>query len=151
MDLGSRIANLRQKRGLNQSELARRLGLKPQAVQAWENGGGIRPGKYEAIADALNVSLAELLLGDEYRPFSQSGRPDPDTLRDAMAFLDELDGIMGNPVALRPDPLRLAIAIEVVTEGGVVEGKSVIVRLADRLREGELRRGNESGAVAGVG
>ena len=152
MDLGARIAHLRTRAGLNQSELARALDLTPQAVQAWEKGGGIRPAKFEELAKALNISVAELLLGDAYRPTSQFQRPEPETLQDAMDFLDELDGILGRAVSPRPDPVRLAIAIEVIGEGEIVDGRSVVVRLADRLRDWEnKRRGNESGATARAG
>jgi len=152
MELGARIAALREKAGLNQSELGRRLGVTPQAVQTWEKGGGIRPAKFDPLAKALNVSLAELLLGERVAPPSQSQRPSPETLQDAMTFLDELDDILGILPSPRPDPHRLAIAIEVISEGSIVDGKSVVVRLADRLREWEKgRRGNESGAPARAG
>lgn len=94
MELGQRIAALRQRLGINQSELARRVStagkirppMSPQSVQAWEKGGGIRPDKFEAIAQALEVSLAELLLGDNFAP-SQPARLDAGTVVNATQAL----------------------------------------------------------------
>ena len=76
-----------------------------------------------------------------------AGRPDhigedapayrvtPEILRDAMTLLDELDAVLGRMPSARPSPERLAIACEVVSQGEVIEGKSVVVRLAERLRK----------------
>ena len=36
--IASNIAEARKRSGLNQSELARRLGIRPQSVQQWEKG-----------------------------------------------------------------------------------------------------------------
>lgn len=58
--ISERIAKGRQAAGLNQSELARRLGVKPQAVQKWEAGGAPRREREQDIAKELGVSLAWL-------------------------------------------------------------------------------------------
>lgn len=61
-ETGRRIAKAREDKGLNQSELARRLGVTPQSVQAWESGKNLpRYKKLTSIADVLGVSVAFLM------------------------------------------------------------------------------------------
>ncbi len=56
------ITQAREKQGLNQSELARKLGVTPQAVQAWESGRSVpRPKKLVEIARALHIPSHRLL------------------------------------------------------------------------------------------
>lgn len=62
--LGKRIAQKRELAGLNQSELARRLNITPQAVQKWEAEEATPRGKrLEDIAAALSTSIAYLVSG----------------------------------------------------------------------------------------
>ncbi|KTT33797.1 hypothetical protein SB18R_03145 [Pseudomonas oryzihabitans] len=62
--IGSRIAVAREARGLNQSELARQLGVTPQAVQKWEAGETEpRRKRVEEIASILGTSAEHLLIG----------------------------------------------------------------------------------------
>ena len=73
--LGSRIASLRQSKGLSQAELARRLHISPSAVGMYEQGR--REPSVEiliALSQELGVTLDYLL----------SGRPD--TVRDVVAL-----------------------------------------------------------------
>lgn len=59
---GSRIAESREKKGINQSELGRALGVSPQSVQAWESDKNVpRPQRLKAIAEALGVKVAYLM------------------------------------------------------------------------------------------
>lgn len=46
---------------MTQTDLARALGVKPQAVQKWESGGGPRRDRIKAIAEVLDISEEELL------------------------------------------------------------------------------------------
>lgn len=63
--LGQRIARKREQAGLNQSELARRLSVSPQAVQKWESEVSTPRGKrLDDIAAALNTSVAYLVTGE---------------------------------------------------------------------------------------
>ncbi|WMN19240.1 helix-turn-helix transcriptional regulator [Pseudomonas piscis] len=56
------IASGREKLGLNQSELARRLQVSPQAVQAWESGRAKpRVTKLQDIASALGIPSHQLV------------------------------------------------------------------------------------------
>ncbi len=63
--LGQRIARKREQAGLNQSELARRLSVSPQAVQKWESEVSTPRGKrLDDIAAALHTSVAYLVTGE---------------------------------------------------------------------------------------
>lgn len=56
------ITSARQRQGLNQSELARQIGVTPQSVQAWESGRSVpRPAKFQEIARALGIRSQALL------------------------------------------------------------------------------------------
>lgn len=61
--IGKRIARFREAAGLSQSELARRLSVKPQAVQKWEAGGSPRAQRFDEIAEHLGVTAAVLMGG----------------------------------------------------------------------------------------
>lgn len=59
--MGRRIAACREKSGLNQSDLARRLRIKVQSVQQWESGQTQpRTSRLRAIAEALGCSIHAL-------------------------------------------------------------------------------------------
>lgn len=61
-DIGKRITKAREAAGLNQSELARALGVKPQSVQAWESGRNVpRHKKIEAISAYLGIPIMDLI------------------------------------------------------------------------------------------
>lgn len=64
-ELGARIATARELKGLNQSDLARALGVASQAVWRWEQGR-VTPGaaRLVEIADVTGVTLDWLLRGD---------------------------------------------------------------------------------------
>lgn len=62
--LADRIAEAREAVGLNQSELARTLGVTPQAVQSWEADKSTPRGqRLEAIAKALSTTVDFLMTG----------------------------------------------------------------------------------------
>ena len=64
MSFSGRLAEARRRAGLSQSELARRIGLKPQSVQQWEQSGTTpRSHRIDKIASALGVSREWLLVG----------------------------------------------------------------------------------------
>ncbi|WP_187192262.1 XRE family transcriptional regulator [Cupriavidus metallidurans] len=61
-EIGRVIAEAREAKGLNQSELARAVGVTPQAVQKWENGTSTpRASKVKDIADALGLPPSKLM------------------------------------------------------------------------------------------
>ncbi len=65
--MADRIAAARQKKGWNQSELARALDVTPQTVQHWEKGGGIKQARLAEVAKVLGTSVDWLLFGDDPR------------------------------------------------------------------------------------
>lgn len=66
---GQLIALAREQLGINQSELARRLGVTPQTVQAWEaDKNSPRHKKLKEAGDVLGVSASWLLGEDGQNP-----------------------------------------------------------------------------------
>lgn len=62
---GITIKNLRERKGLTQTELADKLGVSSKAVSKWENAKGLPDiSLIEPIANALSVSVMELMTGD---------------------------------------------------------------------------------------
>lgn len=72
--IGVRIRECREKVDYSQSDLARALGIKPQAVQKWEAGQSApRNERLQQIADALSTSVRELIRGTELEGIAESG------------------------------------------------------------------------------
>ncbi|MBR8350301.1 helix-turn-helix domain-containing protein [Burkholderia cenocepacia] len=68
-----RLKELREKVGLNQSDLGRAIGVSPQAVQKWEAGLAVpRESKRKQIASALSTSVDELISGTELEIVAES-------------------------------------------------------------------------------
>lgn len=68
-DMPKRIAAARKLAGLNQSEVARRLGITPQAVQGWESGKSAPRGeRLLQLAKLLGVTPHYLMSGEGPRP-----------------------------------------------------------------------------------
>ena len=62
---GIKIKNLREKKGLTQTELADILGVSSKAVSKWETAKGLPDiSLIEPLANALSVSVMELMTGD---------------------------------------------------------------------------------------
>ena len=81
MTLGDRIRHARERVGLSQIELARRIGLSKNAMNSIEGGDADpRASRIVAIAQALGVSTDALLL-DKPAPASQKHTPPPQRSR----------------------------------------------------------------------
>lgn len=64
MGFAERLADARRVAGLSQSELARRIGVRPQSVQQWEqNGTTPRGHRMKDLAAVLGVTREWLLVG----------------------------------------------------------------------------------------
>lgn len=62
---GTTIKKLREKKGLTQTQLAEILGVSSKAVSKWETAKGLPDiALIEPLADALSVSVLELMTGD---------------------------------------------------------------------------------------
>lgn len=66
IDFGKNLAALRKARQLTQTQLAELLAIQPRLIGRWEQGQGKPQFDYLLkLADALEVSLDQLLLGNE--------------------------------------------------------------------------------------
>lgn len=64
--IGLFIANQRKSLGLTQAELAKKLHVTDKAVSRWERGQGFPDiNSIEPLADALEVSIAEIMKGEK--------------------------------------------------------------------------------------
>lgn len=72
--IAERVAALRQKLGWSQSELARRAGIRQQAVSRLESGAVERPREVGAIARALGTSAEHLIYGTGAPPVGVEDR-----------------------------------------------------------------------------
>lgn len=62
---GTTIRQLREKNALTQNELADKIGVSAKAVSRWETGKGFPDiSLIEPLAEALNISVIELMSGD---------------------------------------------------------------------------------------
>lgn len=65
---GTTIKELREKNKITQVQLAEKLGVSDKTVSKWETGKGYSDiTLLEPIADALRVSVAELITGNPVR------------------------------------------------------------------------------------
>lgn len=65
---GTTIKELREKNKITQVQLAEKLGVSDKTVSKWETGKGYPDiTLLEPIADALRVSVAELITGNPIR------------------------------------------------------------------------------------
>lgn len=151
--IASRLAEL-EPQGKSRAGLIAACGVKPSSVSGWF-GLGTKPtlmiegGNLVAAAQYLETTAEWIITGRD--ALSQDQRPTADMLQDAMGYLDELDEILGRKKSPRPDPKRLEIALAAVIDGPLVEGKPVVVRIADRFRELEKERGNDQRSAEGAG
>lgn len=66
---GDRVAGARERSGMSQEDMARRLGVKLKTIKAWENDlAEPRANKLSMMAGLLNVSLLWLLSGEGEGP-----------------------------------------------------------------------------------
>lgn len=66
MKIGERIRTVRERLGLSQSDIARKLGIRPQSVQAWESGSTSPRRSYiPGLCEILGVSKQWLEFGLE--------------------------------------------------------------------------------------
>lgn len=65
MEIGTNIEKRMKQLGINMSELARRLGVTPQAVRKWiKAGGNPNSSRWNQIAEALETTVEALMSGD---------------------------------------------------------------------------------------
>ena len=71
---GALIAQMRKERGLTQRELAEQLHISDRAVSKWERGAGFPDvSMLIPLAEALGLSVLELLRGEQSAPCDSEG------------------------------------------------------------------------------
>lgn len=89
--IGDRIAETREARGMNKSQLAKLLKVSPTAVWNWEENGVMpRSTMLSAIAKALGVTEAFLLTGQAAAPLARTAA---DIIASAAAEIAALNGV----------------------------------------------------------
>ena len=70
---GTRLANVRKEHNLTQNDIADKLHISAQAVSKWETGQGFPDvSLIEPLAKALDISVIELLSGEDIRNLNRS-------------------------------------------------------------------------------
>ena len=88
---GDRVVGAREKSGMTQAELSRRLGIKLTTLQGWEEDRSEpRANKLQMLTGMLNISLSWLLSGEGIGPEEPSTVPLSD---DTQAILIEMRAI----------------------------------------------------------
>ena len=88
---GARVVGAREKSGMTQAELSRRLGIKLTTLQGWEEDRSEpRANKLQMLTGMLNVSLSWLLSGEGIGPEEPSTVPLSD---DTQTILIEMRAI----------------------------------------------------------
>jgi len=89
---GDRVAGARERAGMSQSDLAKRLGVKLKTLKGWENDlSEPRANKLSMMAGLLNVSLLWLLSGEGDGPTSPED--EGELSRDVASLLTEIRDI----------------------------------------------------------
>ena len=102
---GTLIAARRQELGLTQRELAERLNVSDRTVSKWERGAGFPDvSLLEPLADALELSILELIHGERMAPEEQ---PSPEAEQSARTAAYEL----GRRLGRNARRLRNALAV----------------------------------------
>ena len=92
MSIGKRLATVREHAGLNQSELARRCGVRPSAISMIESGTSksISASLLFAIAEVLRVNVVWLQTG-KGEPYAAPDREARDPILDVLAAMPVAD------------------------------------------------------------
>ena len=103
IEVGAKIARLRDERDVPQRRLAAEIGLDPSALSRVESGGrGLAVGELVAIAEFLDVSMDELLRDDVAGAPLFRNEGGEAAGNDAVAVFDELiDDFLALEAALR--------------------------------------------------
>lgn len=89
--LGERIRERRERRGLSQTELGARLGVDQSVVSRLEDGSrGITARELLAISDSLGVALNQLVeAGSEAPALLRAGEADGDAVAESLRIFGE--------------------------------------------------------------
>ncbi|HET7316358.1 MAG TPA: helix-turn-helix transcriptional regulator [Sphingomicrobium sp.] len=110
--IGRQIKHFRELAGLSKSELARRVGVSPTAVNNWEENGVMpRMEVTHALGEALEVSFMQLMTGDD-SPQVQPAQAAPSPGQPEVSRGERLDQFRRQIAALfevAPDRVEITI------------------------------------------
>ena len=134
--LGATLQQLRQSRGLNQTELGRRLGVSLQQIQKYESGAN-RMAASTALhaAEILGVDVAALFAGAKARAKGSSRA----SKRQSKPFV-----VIPFPVGAHPTPARETELIEVAMNYQAIASapeRALVRKLLKRLSMDSRRAG----------
>lgn len=136
MCLGENIAALRKNRGFTQEELAKRLGVSPQAVSKWENGTACPDiALLPEIADIFSVTVDDLMRAPAERLISDENNQEKD---ESTADKSASDFNDCNPCGFEAKKVRISIIQQ--------NGKPVNVKLPFNL----VKTGLKIGSIYGL-
>lgn len=129
--LGSFVARVRAERGLTQRQLAERLYVSDKTVSKWERGLSLPSVPLLVpLADALGLSISELMACEEAPHEERLGRAEADRL--IAASLD----LSGATLTGRQRALRCAAFAATVAVWGLLTARVVFSRNLDQLLSG---------------
>ena len=143
--IGQRIKILREKRGLSQSELSRRISVTPQAIQSLEaDRNPNRKTKHMVgIAAALDFDPRYLDLNTSLDQFEAhistspaAGKPAPKIDSSSTATDDEL-------IDAAIEQARSNIHLQLQLSGEKISGREFLSRLSEELRRLTAQQSNE--------
>lgn len=136
MCLGENIAALRKNRGFTQEELAKRLGVSPQAVSKWENGTACPDiALLPEIADIFSVTVDDLMRASAERLISNENKQGEDESEADKSATDFKDC---KPSGLEAKKVNISIIQQ--------NGKPVNVKLPFNL----VKTGMKIGSIYGL-
>ena len=128
MDLeqtGRFIAQARQARHMTQRELAEKIGVTDKAVSRWETGRGFpEVSVLQGLADALGVSVTELVRGETAAPEEARGQADRAVL-EALTYSRQVARRAAGLLLIFAGVVLAALPL-VLTGGGMWQGALVI-------------------------
>jgi transcriptional regulator with XRE-family HTH domain len=110
---GDRLTGAREAAGLNQVELARRLGVKVQTVRAWEDDRSEpRANRVSMLAGLCNVSLVWLMTGEGDGPSPEAPEVDPADLLSDLSRVRRDAARVAERLGILEERLRARIGLQ---------------------------------------
>ena len=114
MHIGTRIKQLMKDRGVSTKKMADHCGISPGAVSNWFSTGRISKENLVKAAAVLNVTMSELITGDEFLPVETPSGYSVEAL--ALAWL--LDQIPNRLAKTRANHAATTAILAVINEPG---------------------------------
>lgn len=101
MEIGKKIVELRERKGLSQRELARRIDLNPSVMNRIETGERpLRADELKKVSDVLGVNADEIL-GSNPKPLTKDAKDIAKRMEEIREDLTKADGLsfQGEPLS----------------------------------------------------